>query len=140
MGDRKPMSAREVLQVMVRTNRGDMTVWGPQERDEALDAYRREVLQKAIGRLRSIPVQCTALTGPVWYGTGWNEAITQLEEIADYQSPDDEAYVGELELLRALALNVRAASRRGDLDHVQRLSDQHHQADSHARQKKETRR
>ncbi|MFG2684159.1 hypothetical protein [Streptomyces sp. NPDC048392] len=102
---------------------------------EMLDGYRTEVIQKCIGRLRAIPVTCTALTGPIWYGTGWNDAITQLEEIADYQTPDDEAYVGELELLRALALNVRAAARRGDLSHVQQLSDQHHQADKDTRNK-----
>ncbi|HJX87044.1 MAG TPA: hypothetical protein VJ277_05710, partial [Gemmatimonadales bacterium] len=68
---------------------------------ELLDAHRTEVrteaLQKAIGRLRAIPVTCTALTGPVWYGNGWNAAITCLEEIADYQKPDDEAYPGELQ-------------------------------------------
>ena len=54
-----------------------------------LDAYREEVLAKAIARLKKIPVQCTALTGPVWYGDGWNGAIRQLEDIADYQKPDD---------------------------------------------------
>lgn len=133
MNGREPMNARKVLTVMVRTDRGDMTVWSPAERDKALNVYRNEVLQKAIGRLRSIPVQCTALTGPVWYGTGWNEAISALADIADYQKPDDEAYVGELERLRALALNVRAAARRGDLDQVRALSDQYHQADKDAR-------
>lgn len=102
-----------------------------------LDDYRTEVLQKAIGRLRSISIQCTALTGPAWYGTGWNDAITQLEEIADYQTPDDEAYVGELELLRALALSVRAAARRGDLAFIQYLSAQHREADKTARRKKQ---
>lgn len=98
-----------------------------------LDAYRAEVILKAVGRLRAIPVQCTALTGPVWYGTGWNEAITQLEEIADYQTPDDEAYPGELELLRALAMNVRLRARQGDLPFVQQLVEQHYQADKKAR-------
>lgn len=103
-----------------------------------LDAYRNEVLLKAIGRLRAIPVQCTALTGPVWYGTGWNEAITQLEEIADYQTPDDEAYPGELERLRALAMNVRLRARQGDLAFVQQLVEDHHQADKDARNKART--
>lgn len=104
---------------------------------QLLDDYRREAIQKAIGRLRSIPIQCTALTGPAWYGTGWNDAITQLEEIADYQTPDDEAYTGELELLRALTLNMRAAARKGDLNFVRHLSDQHHQADKTAREQKQ---
>lgn len=79
--------------------------------EQLADAHRTEVLAKAIGRLRAIPVTCTALTGPVWYGDGWNSAITQLEEIADYQTPDDEAYPGELERLRALSLAVRVVVR-----------------------------
>ncbi|MGP3737986.1 hypothetical protein ACTWJ9_33290 (plasmid) [Streptomyces sp. GDS52] len=91
----------------------------------ALDTYRREVLAKAIGRLRAIPVTCTALTGPVWYGDGWNAAITELEEIADYQKPDDETYPGELQRLRALALATRVALRKGDLAEVQRVMDAH---------------
>lgn len=107
----------------------------PERVSGELDDYRTEVLQKAIGRLRSIPIQCTALTGPAWYGAGWNEAITQLEEIADYQPPDDEAYIGELELLRALALSVRAAARRGDLAFIQYLSAQHRKADKTARRR-----
>lgn len=92
---------------------------------EQLDAYRTEVLRKAADRLRSIPVQCTALTGPVWYGEGWKDAITQLEEIADYQKPDDAAYPGELEMLRGLLLNLRVAARKGDLDRVQQLLASH---------------
>ncbi|MFD4968908.1 hypothetical protein [Streptomyces sp. NPDC058424] len=88
-------------------------------------AYRAEVLAKAIGRLRAIPVTCTALTGAVWYGTGWNDAITALEEIAEYQTPDDEAYPGELQRLRALALAVRVAIRKDSLPEVSRVMDAH---------------
>jgi hypothetical protein len=95
-----------------------------------LDAHRTEVraeaLQRAIGRLRAIPVTCTALTGPVWYGTGWNEAITCLEEIADYQKPDNEAYPGELQRLRAVVRELRAAAlRQEDLPRVQQLLIDH---------------
>ncbi|MGW2692387.1 hypothetical protein ACWC3Y_11055 [Streptomyces sp. NPDC001296] len=93
--------------------------------EQLLDAYRTEVLAKAIGRLRAIPVQCTALTGPVWYGDGWNSAITCLEEIAEYQLPDEETYPGELQRLRALALATRAALRKGELTEVQRVMDAH---------------
>ncbi|MEV6180138.1 hypothetical protein [Streptomyces sp. NPDC052015] len=100
---------------------------------EKLDAYRTEVLAKAIGRLRAIPVTCTALTGPVWYGDGWNSAITCLEEIAEYQVPDDEAYPGELQMLRALALGVRVAARKGDMNEVQRLALDHAARDGDAR-------
>jgi hypothetical protein len=94
--------------------------------EQLVDAHRTEVIAKAIGRLRAIPVTCTALTGPVWYGDGWNSAITQLEEIADCQTPDDEAYPGELQRLRALVLGLRvAALRKGDLAQVQWLLTDH---------------
>lgn len=116
------MTARGRLHAMIRTDDGDRTVWSEDEATTALDAYRAEVIAKAIGRLRAVPVQCTALTGPVWYGAGWNDAITTLEDIADYQRPDDEAYPGELQRLRALALAVRvAALRKEDLAEAQRL-------------------
>lgn len=101
------MSARERLE----------RICGPQIPPELiteLDAYRTEVIAKAIGRLRAIPVNCTALTGPVWYGDGWKDAITCLEEIAEYQKPDDEAYPGELQKLRALFIGMRAALLRRD--------------------------
>jgi hypothetical protein len=94
--------------------------------EQLVDAHRTEVLAKAIGRLRAVPVTCTALTGPVWYGDGWNSAITQLEEIADCQTPDDEAYPGELQRLRALVLGLRvAALRKGDMAQVQWLLTDH---------------
>lgn len=84
------------------------------ELDSRLDDYRTEAITKAVGRLRAVPVTCTALTGPVWYGNGWNDAIRTFEEIADYQKPDDEAYPGELQRLRALNLGLRAALLRRD--------------------------
>ncbi|MDX2954543.1 hypothetical protein [Streptomyces caniscabiei] len=98
----------------------------------ALDAYRTEVLAKAIGRLRAIPVDCTALTGPVWYGDGWNSAITQLEEIADYQTPDDEKFPGELDALRALVGNLRGRVRGEDWDMVRWLLDAHRERETSA--------
>jgi hypothetical protein len=92
---------------------------------EKFDVYRTEVLRKAADRIRAIPIQCTALTGPVWYGEGWKDALTQLEEIADYQKPDDAAYPGELEMLRGLLLNLRVAARKGDMARVQQLIANH---------------
>ncbi|CAM5508827.1 hypothetical protein [Streptomyces aurantiogriseus] len=129
------MSARdELLREMVHNH-----LYMTDERaTELLDAYRAEVLAKAIGRLRAVPVQCTALTGPVWYGTGWNDAITTLEEIADYQTPDDEAYPGELQMLRALALGIRVAARKADMDEVQRLALDHAARDGDARDRVKT--
>jgi hypothetical protein len=94
--------------------------------EQLVDAHRTEVIAKAIGRLRAIPITCTALTGPVWYGDGWNSAITVLEEIAEYQTPDDEAYPGELQRLRALVLGLRvAALRKEDMAQVQWLLTDH---------------
>ena len=119
------MNARKRLTLMIRRDRGDMTVWSQPEVNDALDAYRTEALSKAVNRLRAIPIQCTALTGPVWYGEGWKDALTQLEEIADYQKPDDAAYPGELEMLRGLLLNLRVAARKGDMDRVQQVLASH---------------
>jgi hypothetical protein len=130
------MSARERLHLMVRTDAGSMTVWSEAEVSDALDAYRTESIHKAVGRLRAIPVTCTALTGPVWYGDGWNSAITCLEEIAEYQTPDDEAYPGELQMLRALALGIQVAARKADMDEVQRLALDHAARDGDAREKR----
>lgn len=100
--------------------------WSREAARAVRDAHRAEVLAKAVGRLRAIPVDCTALTGPVWYGDGWNSAITCLEEIADYQQPDDEEYPGELQRLRATVLALRvAALRKEDLAEVQRVLNDH---------------
>lgn len=94
--------------------------------EEAEADARAKGLAKAVGRLRAIPVTCTALTGPVWYGTGWNEAITTLEEIADYQKPDDEEYPGELQRLRARMRELRAAALRNeDMARVQQILIDH---------------
>ena len=101
---------------------------------ELADEARREGLLKAIGRLRAIPVTCTALTGPVWYGTGWKECITALEDIADYQRPDDEAHPGEVQRLRVLALQLRVAVlRKEDLADAQRLLVSHAEHEAQAR-------
>lgn len=83
------MSAREAL---MRHLTGASLCPPPRPVDEAtglLDAYREEVLAKAIARVKKIPVQCTALTGPVWFGQGWQDAIRAFEDVADYQKPDD---------------------------------------------------
>lgn len=104
------------------------------ELDTRLDAYRTEVITKAVSRLRAVPVDCTALTGPVWYGSGWNDAIRTFEEIADYQRPDDEAYPGEMQRLRALALGLRVAVlRKEDMAEARRLLISHAEHEAKAR-------
>ncbi|WTW93659.1 hypothetical protein OG216_09835 [Streptomycetaceae bacterium NBC_01309] len=50
----------------------------------------RAVVRDLIIRLRAVPIDCTALTGPVWYGEGWKDAVDHLELIADAW-PGDEA-------------------------------------------------
>ncbi|MGA6223522.1 hypothetical protein ACPESV_24695 [Streptomyces umbrinus] len=119
------MSARDELIEIVTSHpesSGGDAVWAT----DLVDSHRTEVLAKAVGRLRAIPVDCTALTGPVWYGDGWNSAITCLEEIADYQGPDDEDYPGELQRLRATVLALRvAALRKEDLARVQQVLADH---------------
>lgn len=40
-------------------------------------------LRWAAERLRGVPVDATALTGPVWYGAGWAGAADHLEGLAD---------------------------------------------------------
>lgn len=125
--------ARERLQNMVRTDPSNMTVHSAPEVHDTLDAYRTEAIAKAIGQLRAVPVQCTALRGPVWYGQGWADAISTLEDIADYSVPDYEEYPGELVRLRALALQLRALARRSNWDRVMQVLHNHSAAESTAR-------
>ncbi|MEU9597172.1 hypothetical protein AB0E06_10205 [Streptomyces sp. NPDC048109] len=49
---------------------------------------RAAILREAIARVRRIPVQCTGLTGPVWFGQGWKDAIGEFEEIAERWDDD----------------------------------------------------
>ncbi|MER6364502.1 hypothetical protein [Kitasatospora sp. NPDC001527] len=145
------MNARERLEAMVRTDRGNMTVRSPQELREALDAYADEVRADAAGsptvpadadgdtkrlaglaahglrralaaggeaelppaeelaalvaefdrmravvaaswrqaavQLAAVPHQPTALTGPYWYGQGWDDAVHHLHDMADGMEP-----------------------------------------------------
>lgn len=46
------------------------------------DAIAR-VLHEYADRLDAIDPQCTALTGPAWYGQGWHEAAHHLHDLAD---------------------------------------------------------
>lgn len=45
------------------------------------------VLKVAAAKLHSIPVGATTLTGPVWYGSGFKDAIDCLEEMGDAPHP-----------------------------------------------------
>jgi hypothetical protein len=148
------MTARERVEAMIRTDRGNMTAWSTTEVRNALDAYRAEILateefgpassgdwrqdmettrlarlaihalRKAqtadqdapelpaeqmvalvaeFDRLRATIADCwntladklaavphnpTALTGPYWYGQGWDDAVHHVRDLADYVEPD----------------------------------------------------
>jgi hypothetical protein len=130
------MSARDELIEIVTSDpesSGGDVVWAT----DLVDRHRAESIGHAVARLRAIPVTCTALTGPVWYGDGWNSAITCLEEIGEYQLPDDEAYPGELQRLRTLALQLRAVVRKGGSAEAQRAEGQR-LMDAHVAWEKDT--
>jgi len=63
-----------------------------EERDQLREARadRAAVLREAIARVRKIPVQCIGLTGPVWFGQGWKDAIGEFEEIAERLADEDQ--------------------------------------------------
>ncbi|GAA1457617.1 hypothetical protein NE857_21480 [Nocardiopsis exhalans] len=47
------------------------------------EGTRADILRWAAHQLRQVPIECTALTGPVWYGAGWKDATDHLEDLAD---------------------------------------------------------
>lgn len=53
MSGRDPINARERLELMVRTTRGNMTVWSPAEVRDALDAFKAEVRAEIVGDIHS---------------------------------------------------------------------------------------
>ncbi|MEV5957238.1 hypothetical protein AB0M11_26315 [Streptomyces sp. NPDC051987] len=102
-----------------------------------LDVHRAESIGHAIARINAVPVDCTALTGPIWYGSGWKDCITTLRDIADYRLPDGEAYPGELQRLRARMRELRAAALRGeDMPRVQQILISHAEYEAKARAEK----
>lgn len=48
-----------------------------------LDEAIAQALHGYADRLDAIDPQCTALTGPAWYGQGWHEAANHLHDLAD---------------------------------------------------------
>lgn len=47
--------------------------------DEAITEAGHEIADL----IDAIKPECTALTGPVWYGDGWHEAAHHLHDLAD---------------------------------------------------------
>lgn len=62
------MNGRERLQIMVRTDRGHMTVWSPGEVSNALDAFRAEVLLEAADALEARVADDDVDTRTTWAG------------------------------------------------------------------------
>lgn len=56
---------------------------GEAEARRLVDAVIEAALHEYADRLDEIKPQCTALTGPVWYGDGWHEAAHHLHDEAD---------------------------------------------------------
>lgn len=42
---------------------------------------------RAADKLADTPHNATALTGPHWYVQGWDDAVRQLRDLADYMEP-----------------------------------------------------
>lgn len=51
------------------------------------DAMIARALHEYADRLAAVPMACTALTGPVWYGQGWRDATHHLHDLADGLMP-----------------------------------------------------
>ena len=74
---------------------GEVAQRGAVGRVEALEAERPAADPAAIAtalheyadRLDAVPLDCTALTGPVWYGAGWRGAVNHLRDLADGLMP-----------------------------------------------------
>lgn len=55
--------------------------------DRARDAVVARALYEYADRLDAVPLDCTALTGPLWYGQGWRDAVNHLRDLADGLTP-----------------------------------------------------
>ncbi|WP_327300434.1 hypothetical protein [Streptomyces goshikiensis] len=75
---RRSMTADDRLQVMIRTDRGHMTVWSEPEVRDALDAFRAEVLAEAISAASAEyePQDLLAVRSP--YNEGVSDAVSAL--------------------------------------------------------------
>ncbi|KOG21762.1 hypothetical protein ADK36_12310 [Streptomyces viridochromogenes] len=121
---------------MVRTDRGDMTVWAPFMVRDALDAHRAEALDEGITALRK------------WaHKPGISFALGVLLSVRDDRNPeqpgptaaDGQAYDGELAMLRGLVATLNAVAEHGDLSDVRKLLGEYASDDAAAREEKASR-
>jgi hypothetical protein len=59
--------------------------------DAEQEHARADALFWAARELRKVPLSCTALTGPYWYGQGWTDAADHLMDLAGWEPSDGEA-------------------------------------------------
>lgn len=76
---------------------------------------RADTLFWAARQLRNVPVTCTALTGPVWYGSAWQDAANHLLDLAGWEPSDHEA--------ECTYLATRVRELEADRDLLQRKLD-----------------
>lgn len=141
------MNARKVLEGMIRTDRGDMTVHSPVEVRTRLDAYRTEVLAEAKVEVVAWLVKKTAEDTPVarladkvdrgavriFLGTGHYHNAMDAHR-TEVLAADGQAYDGELAMLRGLVRTLRVVVRHdSDLAEVWRLLVEYTRDDAAAR-------
>jgi hypothetical protein len=74
----------------------------------------RVAVRAVIAKVRALPVDCTALTGPVWWGDGWKQALDTVEEFADAWPDDGDDLAALVAELRQLADRLREAVAERD--------------------------
>jgi hypothetical protein len=65
------------------------------EPDRARNTVIAQALHEYADRLDAAPLDCTALTGPYWYGQGWRDAVNHLRDLADGLMPAPQGTGGE---------------------------------------------
>lgn len=96
---RQELETRRLAGLAIRTLRhnldaGENTTGLPAEQLAALldqfDLLEQQVADSwraAADTLAKVPHQPAALTGPYWYGQGWDDAVNHLRDMADYTEP-----------------------------------------------------
>ncbi|MFF6781373.1 hypothetical protein [Streptomyces sp. NPDC012510] len=90
------MNAREVLEGMIRTDRGNMTVHSPVEVQSRLDAYRAEILAEATGP-ENYSGELAMLRGllGVLRATAKHGDFHQVQQLlAEHERDEQDAYAG----------------------------------------------
>jgi plasmid stabilization system protein ParE len=82
-------TARKLLDVVDRAENARDQIAGQlaEARNLLAASGRAEAIATALrmyaDKLDAVPLECTALTGPVWYGQGWRDAVNHLRDLTD---------------------------------------------------------